>query len=87
MIPVWKEEWTTEEQTESGIAFVRFGTDKDGYMLDTPRARLAAAAPDMARLLLRLGDYFGRCIVCTQVGGHDDGCEWLAVMHKAGIRE
>lgn len=65
------------------------------------RAKLMAAAPDMARLLMRGewadnsdGEYFARCPWCQnrdanglpQQGQHGINCEWVRVAEKAGLR-
>lgn len=57
-------------------------------VLDTQEhARLAACAPEMARMLLALewADGGARCPVC---GGlqHAADCAWLLLMRKAGLR-
>lgn len=39
---------------------------------DEPRARLAACAPELARML--------------DEHGHRDDCAWLALMRRAGLR-
>lgn len=94
MKPVWEEEWTLSDMNvRSGFAYVDF---PDGRYIDgkVERLRLASAAPDMARLLLRLehvpsdsGDD-DWCVFCRRVANipHADDCEWLRVMKKAGVR-
>lgn len=51
---------------------------------------LASAAPEMARLLLRfesVGDgYCPACGVSRPDEEHNEHCEWVAVMKKAGVR-
>ena len=55
------------------------------------RARLASAAPDMARLLLSIeivGDGAGYCPACGQLRPdepHKDDCDWLMALRKAGV--
>ncbi len=56
------------------------------------RAKLAAAAPAMARLLLRMERDVGRCTSCgtikpinPSISAHKDSCEWFAVMRAAGV--
>jgi hypothetical protein len=60
---------------------------------EVARARLAAAAPDMARLLLALevvgDDGPGFCPACGRLRPdepHKDDCRWVAVLRKAGVR-
>ena len=56
------------------------------------RARLAAAAPDMARVLLAIEweGHLGLCPVCDgrrpecEGEGHRAGCAWVAALRKAG---
>jgi hypothetical protein len=58
------------------------------------RARLAACAPEMARLLLSIEwDGVLGCPVCssypplTGTAGHKQGCALAAVLRKAGVKE
>jgi hypothetical protein len=64
------------------------------------RGRLAACAPEMARLLLKLESTSCRSdmVECPMCGAseysnepgvpveHDPDCEWVAVLRKAGVR-
>lgn len=73
-----------------------FTDDEDApeFIADFPveeeaRARLAAAAPEMARLLVELERYEcgqGKCGIC-RVRGHEPDCRLIAVLRKAGVRE
>ena len=100
----WEETWTTDWASDYTVTILR----GDSYRVaqfnaggpeGVARARLAAAAPDMARLLLKLEwsdvDYDAAtyCPSCWASYpwkpsdlGHRDDCEWLAVMRKAGVR-
>lgn len=57
------------------------------------RARLIAAAPEMARLLLTRVDNTDSgkdsvhwyCFACGHGGGHNDDCKLIAVLRKAGV--
>lgn len=70
--------------------------DQDDYAYSAQRTRLAAAAPEMARLLLEVqhtrcqGDWCGGCPICGWLKGdcgqdHKDDCRLLAVLRKAGV--
>jgi hypothetical protein len=63
---------------------------------DVDRARLIAAAPEMARLLLELQDFEGAgCVACGHVScgdetckdhePHSANCPIVAVLRKAGV--
>lgn len=66
-----------------------------GSQINLERARLAAAAPAMARLLLSRVDNAdpGRdavnfyCFACSRGGSHDPDCELIAVLRAAGVLE
>jgi hypothetical protein len=47
------------------------------------RARFAAAAPEMARLLLELDHSWG-CVFC-RCAGHAPDCRYVAGLRKAGV--
>lgn len=49
------------------------------------RAKLMAAAPEMARLILSAEFPAGYCESCGKPGFHLEDCEWLRVMKKAWI--
>lgn len=114
MTKPWEENWRLDDanpvvRLHDNEPIAEFEGDEDlgdseqnyeqNYERDMARARLAACAPEMARLLLELEcvDLHGnRCPCCTatqfrrsQVDYeliHKDGCEWLALMKKAGVR-
>jgi hypothetical protein len=71
----------------AGEACFEGGDDEDQ---DAGRARLAACAPEMARLLLAR-EFCGRehdCAECLAEPheSHAADCAWLALMRKAGVR-
>ncbi len=79
---------------ERGLSLVQSRTyiednDADSVLL-TARARIAACAPEFARLLLEaewdLEDDGCRWCNVYKPGPHRAGCRWLALMVKAGIR-
>jgi len=90
----WDETWTADWHYDYSVTILRDNSFRvalfnAGGPEGVARAKLAAAAPDMARLLLTLewssGDF---CPCCGQKDGseHLSHCEWLAVMRKAGVR-
>jgi hypothetical protein len=103
MMPIWDEEWRLDG---NDVYLGAVGpTLQAGYGdgLDRDRARLAAAAPAMARLLLSLEwpepSHDSQPVVChfcrrehpdvDEPGpdAHAPDCRWLAVMRAAGVRE
>lgn len=102
--PVWEEEWTADDNVLFNADFA----DESMAVFDArgaaypEAAKLASAAPDMARLLLRLENAEAEhayCRTCygsggtlppqggfTKGSGHKPDCEWLRVMKKAGVR-
>lgn len=63
----------------------------DGYGMTEERAKLAACAPELARLILAVEwewGYGDRCPWCKngKEPGHDPACSMLAVLRKAGLR-
>lgn len=101
MTKVWEETWVQTQSccirlatTVPTIAWFAAEGSRDGD-LDCDRARLAAAAPEMARLLLQLEWTQGGvwdpagCHVCLggrDSGGHKPDCAYDALMRKAGVR-
>lgn len=90
---IMDETWTAKDyREERGIgAVVIEGADatRTVVYMGLERATLAAAAPDMARVLLALEhDRDGECIVCSvrTSSSHADDCPWLLAMQKAGLR-
>lgn len=97
-MPIWDEEWRLDG---NDVYLGAVGPSLQagfGDGLDRDRAKLAAAAPAMARLLLELewaghdpyaDDY--ACPSCEWPQGrtkeHHPECAWLAVMRAAGVRE
>jgi len=87
----WEETWRA-----GGMAprFVFKGdalaADYVGEMDDADRARLAACAPEMARVLHEVEWHGedGGCPSCAamRVQGHFDGCRLEALLRKAGVR-
>lgn len=85
---------TYEAMKDGDVIQERFGYfgDFDGVAAPV-RARLAARAPEMARMLLRLeapcpGSYL--CAICGKnienEVPHKPTCAWLVLMKKAGLR-
>lgn len=99
--PVWEEEWVLFDASRAceyapGIYIAGTGPDKCfSNFDDNHQARLASAAPDMARLL-REHEYIvsgsnrddDECFNCAakRFDAHKPDCEWLRVMKKAGVR-
>lgn len=110
--PWQNEEWTYDPDMVGGhepddwraIPVVECGSGRLEHHIDRStddaraRLRLAAAAPDMARLLVDIGqvDYGKPCPVCredvrspgagTYDSDHADDCRLVAVLRKAGVR-
>lgn len=57
--------------------------DEESKPEDEARARLAAQAPAMARVLLYLAEAKGTCVYCHR-DGHTDPCNTLATGHYVG---
>ena len=77
----WEETWAPER-------FLSKGTDDE----DQRRARLASAAPEMARLLMEFAYLDGDCDVCAWCaddevtrGQHSNDCRLVAALRKAGV--
>ncbi len=99
----WEETWTAQryviemaDEAHRGRSLGQFIDDDDdpeNPSCDRDRAQLAAAAPEMARLLLTRADNTdsGRddvdwyCFACHQGGGHAPDCRLVAVLRKAGV--
>jgi hypothetical protein len=90
----WLETWTVEDETiyfDHPNRAGAFHGDASHEDEDRARAKLAAAAPEMARLLLKLeivGDGAGYCPACHVLRPdlpHKDSCEWVTVLTKAGV--
>lgn len=88
----WEETWefASEAQT-GGNAEVHYGDSQQcvaPFMFDEP-ARLAAAAPEMARLLKdayeNTRDGNEMCFACGGRSGHQESCALVAVLRKAGV--
>lgn len=101
----WEETWEAEahgnacecssrvrlvgDSTEGGELF--FANDGARAVAMHARLKLAACAPEMARMLLKFG-YCQEdlcCIACYArgEGNHKPDCELLALLRKAGVRE
>lgn len=98
----WEETWVPTDENvtmlgHAGDQFVVFVSPDEDDANSSARAKLAASAPRMARLLLKLewGEMDGNwsdatyCRACLsrQDEGHEPACEWLATMREAGVRE
>jgi len=61
-----------------------------GYEEQRDRSLLAAAAPEMARMLLDIEFGWDRCKYCLKENGadgsHANDCPWLLLMKKIGAR-
>lgn len=109
MTKPWEEEWRAEHDPAINawdLVCARDGTElahrgnfltMDDPGFDEARARLASAAPDMARVLLHLYENEPECVVCheqvwwddttdTQVRPHTKDCALDAALRKAGVR-
>lgn len=93
----WEETWditqygglgSSEGQPHRWIAgFVQSsGTAIKPTEEDLARARLAAAAPDLVRVLLRMKSDMGGCSWCGQWSACLDDCQVDAALRKAGVR-
>ncbi len=95
MTKPWEETWTDETIFEIGDPSIIRGIHDRS---DDERRRLAAQAPAMARLLLKLGAQWGltddgyrRCASCEAEGHavnpvpHTPDCELVAVLRSAGV--
>ena len=100
----WEEEWTWHDATypNSGHSgYVAFPAGRMAIQYDpanysqsegAARGRLAAAAPEMARMLLEL-EWISTyetidCRICggeKTAGGHEPDCKLVAVLTKAGV--
>lgn len=103
MTKPWEETWEKlgqrvclERRTESLSVGTSLG--KFEYALDgddcVGRARLAAAAPEMARLLWELAESDAMCPACGVSdndpgamldSGHNPACKIVAILQKAGV--
>ena len=91
---VWEEAWYVD--ADGAIAFRDSISDKHalflqqhGEVFDPARGRLAAAAPEMARLLIQ--HQYGRtscCLGCSALASEEcmPDCPWMTVLQKAGVR-
>lgn len=77
---------------KKGIVAATFDTRKR-YAPDEEveaRAKLAAAAPEMARLLLELeyvdGETWAFCPSCGSRDEHASDCKLMAALRKAGVK-
>lgn len=95
----WEEDWEVFEANPGCPAFaartsrdeVRVFESLAGEDDDAPRARLAAAAPELVRVLLSIewgGRYHGDCPSCAyqEHNGHATWCWLNAALRKAGVR-
>ncbi|AKU97022.1 hypothetical protein AKJ09_03686 [Labilithrix luteola] len=96
----WEEDWQPSREGSRTLvcgsdpypAADFYGSEGDG------RIKLAAAAPDMARMLIDRewtgegtvpgsGEHELACVHCWGLRPkHEPDCRWVAVMRKAGVR-
>ena len=88
-----KEEWRADLRHLVVVPYIGsimatfYATDPYGPPADTiARARLATAAPDMARVLLAIEWHHGECISCFVMHGHAPDCALDAALRRAGVR-
>jgi len=89
-----EETWTARPSGEIWVRTKEYGSLQRGFDRgEAPylRARLASAAPDMARVLLRLDTLAKseRCPCCPYKQDspeHTEGCDLDAALRKAGVR-
>lgn len=102
MTNVWEETWTSSGNEpdivdgngvhgtfDSGTVDDSTGDmDDSNFEKDVARARLAACAPELARLVLQLSAW--GCPICERTPGegeaHREDCALDALLRKAGIR-
>jgi hypothetical protein len=89
----WEETWAAVSAKQTGgsnelhwgegqVSCLPWGHIDD----DLAACRLAAAAPEMARLLLDLEHHHGECGTCFEdFRSHAPDCKWVAVLRKAGV--
>ncbi len=87
----WEETWRQSEAYPEDV-FGREGGDIlfEGVECSDQahshaRAQLAAAAPEMARLLLELEWDHAECNICGGTHEHESDCRLVAVLRKAGV--
>lgn len=98
---VWNDKLTAGVETPGNMAtFAGVKSDASGMIHasddDIARAKLAAAAPDLVRVLLAVewgddqedGDYCPSCGLEKEYygGRHSEGCALDAALRKAGVR-
>ena len=100
----WEETWRLGEEKSRTVELEVVGGPRFGYLQTGPhfmlpaqqsdadfaraRARLAAAAPEMARLLLEAHHIKDRaCFDCGRVLIHRGDCQIVALLRKAGVLE
>lgn len=91
---VWEEEWAANWDVDYAVTLerngARFGTVSAGGPDGVLRARLAAAAPDMACVLLAVEwSSESACPICQAYeyeGKHKPDCALDAALRKAGVR-
>lgn len=95
MTKVWEETWSGGFGDEPDVSsrdgvYALFDShgDADNIETDIARARLAACAPAMVRMLLELSAF--ACPVCERTTGegdvHRSDCTLDALMKRAGVR-
>lgn len=94
--PVWEETWSYyDPHGFAGFFAKHVDSDHHGTFFeatagepgDEARARLAAAAPELVRVLLAV-EFIkdGFCPSCHCYDGHAKGCALDAALRKAGVR-
>lgn len=99
MSKVWEETWVDDWNSDYGVSLKRddgvaIGRISAGGPEGVARARLAASAPDLVRVLLAVdfeGGDGGRswcpsCYGLSHGEGHAPDCDLLAALRKAGVR-
>lgn len=90
---IWEEEWALADDRVLVVGNA-FEPTYHGDANMVARAKLAAAAPEMARLLFDLAENYRECPacgthehdVCAELGvGHRPGCRIVAALEKAGV--
>ncbi len=79
----WDEAWNAAGNNIQII--ITDGVD-DRTTMTVPRARLAARAPDMARLLIEYARLDLGCLDCEGTESHADDCELWPILLQCGVK-